>query len=366
VKSLVSRLLASPSGLPHWSRVGLVAVLLAAGTALVTHSSSEGHERDVLQESLRRGADRLVGLQQANGGWAQAPGAKADLAGSGSTGRALLMAWEVTQDPRYFLASRRAARAIAAEVAAGRGVNAANLGLLRSMGEASGQPAFGDVARAAWLQLHRSTSADAGAASARRLLSLPCRGTWTPGDWRNYLLMRAAEEADLARSLGHDAWADAFLLEAAGAWSPKHDHDYWASAAGGMLGALGRSQDPRARRYELAHRGLLETNELIDGVAWNDTPYDTYVYLSETSASLAGRIRDEGGARPRTATFAGLEFLASRQAPHGGWGAVLSVIEEVAAEGDEETAPAAEAVEESPALNALAVEALALGLGAAS
>lgn len=362
--SPLPRLLRSRPRLPKSAKVAVLAGILACATALVTHSSSAGHEHDVLREALRRGADRLVGMQAANGGWAAAPDAKADLAQAGTPGRALLLAYDVTNDARYFLAARRAGRAVASEVVAGRAVSVANLHFLSDLGDASGQPALADVARTAWLRAHHSTAPASGAATARRLLSLKCGGTWVAGDWRNYLLTRAADEADLARSLGHVEWADAFLLEAAGSWSPKHDHDYWASAAGGMLGALSRSQDPRARRFELAHRGMLDANQVIDGIAWNDTPYDTYVYGSETAASLAGRARNEGAVQPDSATLAGLEFLAARQAPHGGWGAVLSLVEEIAEEGDDETPAAALAAEETPLLDAQAVEALALGLGA--
>ena len=344
--------------------VAALAVLLAACFGVVVQSSSQGHERDVLEEALRRGADRLVELQSVNGAWATFPGAHPDVRQAGRTGRSLLLAYEITKDPRHLVAARRAAKAIVAELRGGRGASTGNLQLLAAIGPAIGQPSLVETARTAWTLRHGDATPERASAEARELLSLPASGTWDSGDWRNYLLLRAAEEADLARSLGHAEWADAFVIEAAGTWAPKHDHDYWASAAGAMLGSLARSQDPRAARLELAHRGLLEANEVIDGISWNDTPYDAYVYLSETAGALAGRSVQERGARVSSATFAGLEFLASRQAPHGGWGAILSLSEAAASDGEEDVAPAADAEAETPMIDAEAVEALALGLGA--
>jgi hypothetical protein len=346
------------------AEIGALALLLASLFAAVTQSSSEGHERDVLEEALRRGADRLVELQSPEGAWSIMPGAQPDVRQAGRSGRALLLAYEITRDPRHLVAARRAARAVLAELRAGRAASTCNLQLLADVGPAVGQPSLVETARTAWTNRHGAPEPDRARAEARELLSMPVPATWDEGNWRNYLLLRAAEEADLARSLGHAAWSDAFVIEAAGAWAPKHDHDYWASAAGSMLGALARSQDPRAARLQLAHRGLLETNEVIDGVSWNDTPYDSYVYVSETAAALSGRAVQERGARERSATFAGLEFLASRQAPHGGWGAVLSLSELAANDGEEDVAPAAEAEAETPDLDAQVVQALALGLGA--
>lgn len=345
-------------------RLLVVAALLAAPFAAVTQSSNEGHERAVLEESLRRGADRLVSLQSADGLWARVEGDKGDLRQAGHVGGALLLAWQVTHDPRHFMAARRAARAIGQQVREGRGTSSGNLRLLADMGHAAGEPSLVEAARHAWISRFQSTLPADGREAARQLLATPPMGGVGEGDWRNYLLCRAAEEADLARSLGHEAWADAFLLEAAGAWAPKHDHGYWTSAAGSLLSALARSSDPAARRLEMAHRGLLESNELIDGISWNDTPYDAYVYASETASALAGRSLHERGARVGSPTFLGLEFLASRQAPHGGWGELLSLVDEVARQGDDELAPAASAALETPQLNAQVVSALALGLGA--
>lgn len=359
----VATSLSSPSG-QRRARLGLVAFSLATAFAAVTHSSSQGHEADPLKEALRRGADRLVSLQGPDGTWTSTPGSSGDLRLAGRSGRALLLAWQVTEDPRHFVAARRAALGVGQHVREGRATSSANLLLLAELGQVAGQPSLVETARDAWMKRFQSTAAADGAGAAQQLLGTPAPAHVDQGEWRNYLLSRAAEEADLARALGHEAWSDAFLLEAATTWSPKHDHAYWTSAAGSLLGALGRSSDPRVRRLELAYGGLLESNELIDGISWNDTPYDTYVYASETAAALAGRAIHERGARVESATFAGLEFLASRQAPHGGWGEMLSLVDEVAAAGDDELAPAAAAALETPALNALVVEALALGLGA--
>ena len=54
----------------------------------------------------------------------------------------------------------------------------------------------------------------------------------------------------------------------------------------------------------------------------------------------------------------------ARQSSRGGWGEILSVLDDVALEGDEDAPPADEAVAESPDLDSQAVRALALGLGA--
>jgi hypothetical protein len=348
------------------TRLLAMACTLACATAVVTHSSSQGHERDVLVESLRRGADRLVGLQGADGGWPAMSGGKPDMTQAGRSGRALLRAWEVTHDPRHYLAARKAGKAVAADLFDGRWSSCGNLEFLAELGQQTGQPAFVEAAQRAWAGHHPADTAAQGAADARELVSRKAPGGWDPGDWRNYLLIRAAEESELGRMLGHSEWADAYVVEAASTWSPKHDHDYWASAAGALLGELERSQDPRSPRLALVQRGLLEANEVADGVSWNDTPYDNYVYLTETAAALAGRARQERFVRTRSATFSGLEFLASRQAPNGGWGAILSLVGDVAEHGDDEVAPAAAAAQESPAADAQAVEALALGLGARS
>lgn len=353
-----------PSAPRHRSilRVAAVALALLAGFAVVTHSSSDGHERDRLAEAVRRGADRLVALQGEDGAWPRGLSGSTDVASAGRAGRALLVAHQVTRDPRHLRAALRAARAIFADLHGAGVMSTSNLLFIAELGRFRGEPALLQVADDAWRTAHPDESPDAAADAARQLMSSPNPTSWPDGAWRNYLLVRASEEADLARTLGHASWSDAYLVEAAGSWAPKHDHEFWASAAGSLLAELSRSSDPRVRRLELAERGLLESNQVLRGIAWNDTPYDTYVYASETAAALAGLIRNDRSVRPGTPAFEGLEFLAARQSDEGGWGSVLSLVDDVAEHGSDELSSADEAAAETPDLDAQVVRTLALSL----
>ncbi len=345
--------LTSPLSRP--ARVALVALSLTLLFGVAVQSSSDGHESALFEEAARRGADRLVALQTREGTWPLALGSAGDPRRSGIAGEALLMAHRLTRDPRHLAAAERAGRALLAEVEAGRASGGSNLQFLAELGRATERPALVEAARRAWLRTYQSDDAGDAAEAARQLLTMENYSDWSDGAWGNYLLVRAAEEGRAARALGYHAWADAYLLQAASMWAPKHDHDFWASAAGSMLEALSACADPRAVRFRFAHSGLLEVNEIESGLSWNDTPYDTYLHAQETAAALEGRLMHERASRPRKSTVAGLAFVASRQAAHGGWGATLSLLDDVARRGDGDLAPADAAAEETPETNALLV-----------
>ena len=245
---------------------------------------------------------------------------------------------------------------------AGRAAGGANLQFLAELGHALGRRAMLEAAQRAWLVRYQSEDPADGREAARQLIKTENRSGWTDGAWANYLLVRVAEEAQAARALGHRAWADAYLLEAASMRAPKHDHEFWAAAAGSMLAALALCPEPEARRFELIQRGMLDVNEIDSGLSWNDTPYDTHVYSQDTAAAVEGRVMHDRRARPGSATFNGLAFLASRQAQSGGWGDTLSLLDDVAARGNDELAPADAADGETPECNAQIVRALAVAV----
>lgn len=348
----------------HRLRLPLAALALAAAFTASTRSATETDDGLTLA-ALRAGADRLVALQHDDGSWGPDVDGPGSLLRSGAPARALVLAARAHDDPRYLEAARRTARALLTslddepELA-----TTANLLFLAELATEIDDEALLEATRrirTARLGHERAESPQATAAAwmARRN---PTR--WMDGAWKNYLLWSAGDVADLARACGDEDWADAFTLEVARLWAPKHDHQWWALGAGRLAGSLARVPGAEARRLEAAQLSLIRGNELRPGLPWNDTPYDAYAYTQEAATVLSALAlaRDES-ARERGRL--GLRVLAARQAGHGGWGTMFSLLEHAVPEGHADWVPPAElAAGETPEQDAAVVTALALAHGA--
>lgn len=345
-------------------RLAVTALVLATGFSVVTHPSSP-EDRVRLARALERGANRLVQLQRPDGSWPDDSRRAGDLRSAGRPARALVVAHEVHPDPRYLEAAELTARTLVRALPQNRRLaNTQNLLFLAHFGAATGRPDLVDLAR----HLRRQTLERKGhedpvvAAEALAARENPTR--WLDGAWRNYLLWSAGETVDLARAVGDHEWADRFAVAVASDWAPKHDYKWWTMGAGRMLEALARVPGPEARRLASVQLAALTNNELLPGIAWNDTPYDTHVYAQETASALQGLLAsNEPGAHERAVE--GLLFLASRQAPDGGWASTLSLLDVQLAPGESGYVPPAElALDESAEQDAEIVLSLAMGLGA--
>src|SRR5436190_3394343 len=338
-------------------QVSVLALLLAIGFRVSVESSSRS-PNSVLNDALVRGADRLLALQRPDGLWPSELSGSGDLSGSGRSGRALLSAWKTTRDARYLAAARHAADAIVPRMPRlERAPSLGNMMFLAELSEVTGDPQFADVARQTWAKRLTVAERADGAVAAKTLLSRRNSTAWLDGTWRNYLLSRAADEVELGRLLGEKKWADDYAVAAARSWAPKRDYDFWASATSGMVLALASSDSPEARRLLDVELSMLRQDELAPGLAWSDTPYDSYVYGSETAALLRGLVAT-ATADSRQAATDGALLIAARQASHGGWGEVLSLFDQVAAEGSADAPPAELAAQETPELDAHLVLAL--------
>jgi hypothetical protein len=337
------------------AHVGGVALAIGLAFAIVTQSSSKGHDDQRVAEAVRRGADRLLSMQRPDGTWSRELTGPGDLASSGRAARALLEAHVVTRQASYLAGATRAARAIVARLGEGRvATSPGNLIFLADYARATDQPGLMDTTERAWRERLAPGEIDDGRLAARRLLARANPTDWTDGAWHNWMLGRAGEEAELARLVGHGAWAEQFLIEAATTWAPKNDHAFWASAAGSMLEALSTSTSPEAARIREVDAWLLESNALLGGVPWNDTPYDTYAYAGETASALQGLLAHERITDSHSDIDA-VALLVARQSSRGGWGAVLSLVDEVAERGGDGLAPADMAEGETAEIDALVV-----------
>lgn len=330
--------------------VSLAAVALAALSTLVLHSEP-GDDAEVLRSALVRAADRLVEQQRPDGSWPAVGQGPGDLATAGRPASALLVAWRATGDARYLAAARRTGAHLEEALRPeSRSATTANLLFLAELGRATRRPEL--VERAALLRARRLDAgalAD-GAAAARALSARPNRTKWMDGAWRNYLLWHGGEAADLARAVGDPGWADAYTLELAAAWAPKHDHAWWTMGAGRALEGLAQVPGERARRLADAETSALLNNQLLPGVPWNETPYDSHVYALESAAALQGLLAS-GEPEARRLAVEGATWLAFQQLPEGGWSPRVSL-----AEGGDE---AQHAVDESAEVNAEVLVALA-------
>jgi hypothetical protein len=315
---------------------------------------------ETFRTSLRQAADRLVALQHADGSWSVQIGGPADLASSGRCARALLAAHGVFADARYLRAAETTADAITAALPRSkRAASTGNLLFLAELGRLEGRSELTRVAAESWREQLVTRGCETPEASAAELMGRPNRTAWLDGAWRNYLLWHGGEMAELARAVGQDAWADAFTLAAAESWAPKRDHAWWTMGAGRMLEALADVRGPQARRLAAAETGLLRNDELAEGLPWNDTPYDTYVYTMESAAAIQGLLADHAP-QARQAGLLGLAELVRRQSTAGGWGATLSLLDApIARDAADSVPPADVAVDETPELDAEMVLTLA-------
>ncbi len=351
-------------------RLGLVALVLGAVFAVSAFPAPSGPPLGPIAEALTRGADRLVALQNVDGSWPAEVGAKrgpGDIAMSGRPARALLAAHAVTGDARYLAAALRTAHLLtdASGPAHGHVATTGNLIFLAEVAAASKDEALTRRVVASWqVRLSPEDRFD-GARAGARFMERANPSSWLDGTWRNYLLGRAAEEAHLARSVGQVRWADDFTLAAARSWAPKHDYEFWCLGAATMMEALGRSRDPAALRLAGVERGVLEANLVRPGLSWNVTPYDTYVHASEATAQLSGMLASPD-ASFRMEALDGVSLLASRQSPRGGWGSLVALFDQVAAEGADDLAPADDADGESAELDGEIVMLLARAVTVAS
>jgi hypothetical protein len=330
----------------------LVATALAITFSVASYPSPTPNV-DTFNLALRQVADRLVALQRPDGSWPVQVAGSGDLATSGRPARALLVAHELLRDPRYLRAAEVTADAIARSVKSSRRLaSTGNLLLLAEMGRAGARPdlvALAAEMRAAQLRTRGGSTA---AGSAVELMGRENRTAWLDGAWRNYLLWHGGEMVELARAVGDDSWADSFAIAVAGSWAPKRDHAWWTMGAGRMLEALAPVDNPEAQRLAEAELGALRNNELMPGLPWNDTPYDSYVYTMESAAALQGMIASRNS-DAREAALAGLAELVRRQAPTGGWAATLSLLRAQAVPGQSEGVAAPElGLDETPELDA--------------
>ena len=343
-------------------RLGLVALGLAVAFSVATYSSPSD-DQQLLRDALRRGADRLVAMQLPDGSWpGQIGSTDGDLARSGRLGRALLSAHAVLQDDRHLEAASRCADALAAQVERSpRIASVSNLLFLAQFGRTMNRPELVDVVRSVRTKqlVLRGTSNPLDA--ARELVSRPNRTVWTDGAWRNYLLWHAGEHAELARTVGATEWAEQFVVTVGESWAPKHDFAWWALGSGRLLRELSRVPGERARRLAAVHLESLRESELLPGLPWNETPYDTFVFAQESAAVLDGMIASRDPEARRRA-LVGLRVVALRQAPHGGWGAELALADAPPVPGAFAVPPAELAVRETLEVDAEIVSAIAHGL----
>ena len=352
----------APLAVPSRRRV-IVHVALAAVALIalfrVTVESSSRPSSTIVREALTAGADRLLELQRPDGLWPAELHGPGDLASSGRSARALLTAWKATRDSRYLSAASRAADSIIPRLAvAERTHSLGNLMFLAELGEVTGDTKLGEMAHQAWERRLTVAERVDGALAARTLFARKNPTAWLEGSWRNYVLGRAGDEVELARVVGEDSWADAYAVTAAQSWAPKRDYDFWGSATSGMVLALAGSESAEARRLLDVELSILRQDELAPGLIWSDSPYDSYVYASETAAVLRGLIASGSPEARRAAADAAL-LVAARQAEHGGWGEMLSLFDQVAEEGSAEVPAAALASDETPELDSQIVQALA-------
>jgi hypothetical protein len=343
-------------------RLAAAATLLLAVFSVVTYSAPQGDD-ETLRLSLRRAADRLVALQRPDGTWPRTVGGQGDMATSGRPARALLHAHALTGNRRYLEAATLTADTLARELkATRRHATVGNLIFLAEVSRAASRPDLLDLAGTLHRAHAKERSTADGASAAHELVSRPNHTTWLDGAWRNYLLWHGGEVAELARALGDDAWADDFTLALARSWAPKHDYAWWTMGAGRMLEALSVVEGPEARRLAEAELAALRRNEVMPGLPWNDTPYDTYVYAMEAAASVQGLLRSHD-AEARRAARQGLVELCRLQAPSGGWGSTLSLLPGPLTVGSPEWVPDAEmAIDETPELDAEMVLTLVMSL----
>jgi hypothetical protein len=343
-------------------RIAAAALALAISFSVSTFSSP-GDGLDLLRGSLTDGADRLVELQLENGRWPRQIGGEGELSTSGRPARALLAAHAVLGHRRHLEAAELTARHLLEELAQNpRAASPANLLFLAELGNAHNREDCRRAARSGFDMLLRQKGTLSGAESAAEVLGRPNPTEWSDETWRNYLLWSAGDVAELARAVGETEWAEDFVLALAGSWVPKHDHGWYTMGAGRTLASLSRLPGDEARRLASVEAGLLRNNEVIPGIAWNETPYDAFAYTMETAASLQGLLVAPD-VEARLAGQEGLLWLARQQSSHGGWGAVFSLFEGGMKAGSEDWVPEAElAVDETPELNAEVVLALSVGL----
>jgi hypothetical protein len=325
--------------------------------------SSPGDGLDLLRVSLKSGADRLVELQLPDGGWPRSLGGESETAITGRPARALLAAHAVLGDPAHLAAADRAADHLLARL--GRDPRAArpvNLLFLAELGRAADRADCLAAARRAFERDLVERGRPDGGAAAHELLARPNPTKWSDEGWRNYLMWSAGDLAALSRAVGHERWSDAFVVGLAATRVPKHDHGWYAMGAGRTLASLSAVPGPAARRLAQVQAGLLRNNEVLPGIPWNETPYDSFAYTLETAAVLGGLLVAPDG-ESRLAAQDGLLWLARQQSPTGGWGATFSLFAGGLTAGAGDWVPEAElAVDETPELDAEVVLALAGGL----
>lgn len=343
-------------------RIALVALALAVAFSLVTHSGPVD-DLDAIRSGLRAGADRLVALQHQDGTWSRTLAGAGEARATGRPARALLVAHAVLGDARYLEAAERAADHLRAALERDdRVATTGNLLFLAELGAASGDDDLVSLAATRWLSKHDREGLPSGAESADRLLARPNPTRWDDAGWRNYLLWHAGEQAELARAVGQDRWADRFSLAIAESWVPKHDHAWWTMGAGRMLESLASIPGDRARSLARVETSLLRNNEVLPGLPWNETPYDQSAFTMESAACLQGLLVAPDP-EAREAAVEGVLTLVSQQAPHGGWGARFRLFRNPLDPMAGETVPPKElAVDETPELDAEVVLTLAMAL----
>jgi hypothetical protein len=355
-------LLPRPATLAQRLRVAIATLALAIAFSAST-ISSPGDGLDLLRGSLLSGANRLVELQQSDGTWPQGLGGNGELSTSGRPARALLAAHAVLGHRHHLAAAERTAELILSQLGRNpRAASPANLLFLAEFGHAQGRSDCLEAARTAFADFRQSLGGSDGAATAQATLARKNPTRWTDGAWRNYLLWSSGEIAELAHAVGQSEWAEDFSIGLAETWVPKHDHGWYVMGAGRTLASLSRLPGENARRLAAVETALLRNNEMIPGIAWNETPYDAFAYTMETAASLQGLLVAPD-VEARLAGQQGLLWLARQQSSQGGWGATFSVFEGGVRETSQDWVPEAElAVDETPELDAQVVLALSIGL----
>ena len=193
-------------------------------------------------------------------------------------------------------------------------------------------------------------------------MSMPNRSRWLDGGWNNYLLWIASEVSRAARAVGETEWAAVHAETAAGLWVPKDDHACWVMACGSTLESLSPVRRAEARRIADVELALLRRSEVLHGLPWHDTPYDTHAYTVEAARMIQG-FQSVADPDALDAAERGLRFLVSRQSSHGGWGSTLSLLDvEIDPDQPGWVPPHELATGETPEADAEVVLALARGL----
>lgn len=355
-------LLSRPATLAKRLRIAFATLALAIAFSASTFSSP-GDGLDLLRSSLKSGADRLVDLQLEDGTWPQGVSGPGELSTSGRPARALLAAHAVLGQRSHLEAAGRTAELLLAELGRNpRAATPANLLFLADFGRHQGRSDCLEAARDSFGRYLDSLGTRDGAGAAAATLNRPNPTQWSDGAWRNYLTWSSGEVAELAVAVGRTEWAADFSVGLAAGWVPKHDHGWYAMGAGRNLAALSRVPGEKARRLATVQTALLRNNEMIPGIAWNETPYDAFAYTLEAAASLQGLLVS-ADVEARLAAQEGLTWLARQQSSHGGWGSTFSVFEGGVRETSQDWVPDAElAADETPALDAEVVLALCVGL----